>query len=141
MIEVSDPRRVPAVLSRAFHLARSGRPGPVVVSLPRDMLDETADIPLVEPYPVLRANPEPALIQEMVQRLGAAKSPIIAVAARALSTPGRGRNSLPFLKIPGASGEYVSSPCRISQRSRPLPGESEQCPEPHAMRWPGRISS
>ena len=77
VIEVSDPRRVPAVLSRAFHLARSGRPGPVVVSLPRDMLDETADIPLVEPYPVLRANPEPALIQEMVQRLGAAKSPII----------------------------------------------------------------
>ena len=68
---------MPAVLSRAFHLARSGRPGPVVVSLPRDMLDETADIPLVEPYPVLRANPEPALIQEMVQRLGAAKSPII----------------------------------------------------------------
>jgi acetolactate synthase-1/2/3 large subunit len=77
VIEVSDPRRLPAVLSRAFHLARSGRPGPVVVSLPRDMLDETADMPLVEPYPVLRANPEPALIQEMVQRLGAAKNPII----------------------------------------------------------------
>lgn len=45
VIEVNDPGRVPAVLSRAFHLARSGRPGPVVVSLPRDMLDETADIP------------------------------------------------------------------------------------------------
>src|SRR6266566_9741505 len=77
VIEVSDPRRVPAVMSRAFHIARSGRPGPVVVSLPRDMLDETADIPLVEPYPVIRAHPEPALIQEMMQRLGAAKTPII----------------------------------------------------------------
>jgi acetolactate synthase-1/2/3 large subunit len=77
VIEVDDPRRVPAVISRAFHLARSGRPGPVVVSLPRDMLDETADIPLVEPYPVIRANPEPALIKEMVQQLGAAKNPII----------------------------------------------------------------
>lgn len=75
--EVNDPRRVPEVISRAFHLARSGRPGPVVVSLPRDMLDETADIPLVEPYPVIRANPEPGLIAEMVQRLGAAKTPII----------------------------------------------------------------
>jgi acetolactate synthase-1/2/3 large subunit len=77
VIEVDDPRRVPAVISRAFHLARSGRPGPVVVSLPRDMLDETADIPLVEPYPVIRANPEPALLKEMVQQLGAAKNPII----------------------------------------------------------------
>jgi acetolactate synthase-1/2/3 large subunit len=35
VIEVNDSRRVPAVMSRAFHLARSGRPGPVVVSLPR----------------------------------------------------------------------------------------------------------
>jgi acetolactate synthase-1/2/3 large subunit len=77
VIEVNDPRRVPAVISRAFHVARSGRPGPVVVSLPRDMLDESADIELVEPYPVIRANPEPALIQEMVQRLGSAKTPII----------------------------------------------------------------
>jgi acetolactate synthase-1/2/3 large subunit len=75
--EVHDPRRVPAVITRAFHIARSGRPGPVVVALPRDMLDETADMPLVEPYPVMRANPEPALIKEIVQRLGAAKNPII----------------------------------------------------------------
>jgi acetolactate synthase-1/2/3 large subunit len=75
--EINDPRRVPEVISRAFHLARSGRPGPVVVSLPRDMLDETADIPLVEPYPVIRANPEPGLVAEMVQRLAAAKTPII----------------------------------------------------------------
>src|SRR5262249_57734191 len=66
-----------AVMTGAFHLARSGRPGPVVVALPRDMLDETADIPLVEPYPVLRAHPEPASIKEMVQRLRAAKTPII----------------------------------------------------------------
>src|SRR5213594_439733 len=77
VIEINDARQVPRIMARAFHLARSGRPGPVVVSLPRDMLDETADIPLVEPYPVIRANPEPALIQEMVQRLGAAKNPII----------------------------------------------------------------
>ena len=72
-----NPRRVPSVLTRAFHIARSGRPGPVVVALPRDMLDETEDMPVVDPYPVIRAHPEPALIQEMVQRLGAAKTPII----------------------------------------------------------------
>jgi acetolactate synthase-1/2/3 large subunit len=75
--EVNDTRRLPAVISRAFHLARSGRPGPVVVSLPRDMLDETTDMPLVDPYPVIRAHPEPALIKEMIQRIAAAKNPII----------------------------------------------------------------
>src|SRR5918992_763189 len=77
VMEVNDPRRVPEVMTRAFHLARSGRPGPVVVSLPRDMLDETADIPLVEPYPMIRANPDPALIHEMIQRIESAQNPIV----------------------------------------------------------------
>lgn len=77
VIEVNDPIRVPEVMTRAFHIARSGRPGPVVVSLPRDMLDETADVPLIAPYPVIRANPEPALIQDMIERIAAATNPII----------------------------------------------------------------
>ncbi len=77
VIEVNDPRRVPEVITRAFHVARSGRPGPVVVSLPRDMLDEAADIPLVAPYPVIRANPEPGLIKDMVERIAAAQNPVI----------------------------------------------------------------
>ncbi len=64
-------------MSRAFHIARSGRPGPVVVSLPRDMLDETADIPQVAPYPVIRVHPEPGLIQDLVSRISAAQNPII----------------------------------------------------------------
>jgi len=77
VIEVNDPIRVPEVMTRAFHIARSGRPGPVVVSLPRDMLDETADVPLIAPYPVIRANPEAALIQDMIERIAAATNPII----------------------------------------------------------------
>jgi acetolactate synthase-1/2/3 large subunit len=77
VIEVNDPRRVSEVMARAFHIARSGRPGPVVVSLPRDMLDETADVPLVEPYPVVRSNPDPEAIGEMVKRIGAAQNPIL----------------------------------------------------------------
>ena len=38
--EIDDPRRVPEIVSRAFYTATAGRPGPVVVGLPRDMLDE-----------------------------------------------------------------------------------------------------
>lgn len=77
VIEVNDPSRVPEVMTRAFHIARSGRPGPVVVSLPRDMLDETADMPQIAPYPVIRANPEPALIKDMIDRIAAATNPIV----------------------------------------------------------------
>src|SRR5262245_48122283 len=44
-------------------IARNGRPDPVVGALPRDMPDETADILRVDFYPVIHANPEPALIQ------------------------------------------------------------------------------
>src|SRR5512135_667902 len=51
VIEINDARQIPHVMARAFHIARSGRPGPVVVSLPRDMLEEDAKIAMIDPYP------------------------------------------------------------------------------------------
>jgi acetolactate synthase-1/2/3 large subunit len=42
--EVDDPRRVPELVARAFLVARSGRPGPVVLALPEDMLSEEVDV-------------------------------------------------------------------------------------------------
>jgi acetolactate synthase I/II/III large subunit len=38
--EIDDPARIPEIVSRAFHVAMNGRPGPVVVALPEDMLME-----------------------------------------------------------------------------------------------------
>jgi acetolactate synthase-1/2/3 large subunit len=43
--EIRDPARVPEMMMRAFALAMNGRPGPVVVGLPEDMLTEIADAP------------------------------------------------------------------------------------------------
>ena len=46
--EIDDPARIPELVSRAFHTAVNGRPGPVVMALPEDMLAErtvTADAP------------------------------------------------------------------------------------------------
>jgi acetolactate synthase I/II/III large subunit len=77
VIEINDSRHVPRVMTRAFHLARSGRPGPVVVSLPRDMLEEDADISMIGPYPPARPSPDPKLMEEMIGRINAAKKPIL----------------------------------------------------------------
>ena len=38
--EIDDPARIPELVSRAFYTAMNGRPGPVVVALPEDMLTE-----------------------------------------------------------------------------------------------------
>src|SRR6478752_2887067 len=50
--EIDDPARIPELVSRAFYTATSGRPGPVVIALPEDMLTErvvTVDAPAFEP--------------------------------------------------------------------------------------------
>ncbi len=50
--EIRDPDRVAEIVARAFHLAMSGRPGPVAISLPEDMLTERTrliELPRIEP--------------------------------------------------------------------------------------------
>jgi acetolactate synthase-1/2/3 large subunit len=50
--EIDDAARIPEIVSRAFHVATSGRPGPVVVALPEDMLTDPVvigDAPAFEP--------------------------------------------------------------------------------------------
>ena len=77
VIEVNDARQLPRIMARAFHIARSGRPGPVVVSLPRDMLEADTDIAMIHPYSAVRAEPNPNSIEEIVARINAAKRPVL----------------------------------------------------------------
>jgi acetolactate synthase I/II/III large subunit len=77
VVEVNDPRHIPRVMTRAFHIARSGRPGPVVVSLPRDVTEEKADIAMIDPYPKAQPSADPKLVEEMVGRINAAKKPVM----------------------------------------------------------------
>ena len=75
--EVDDTARLPEYLSRAFHTAQSGRPGPVVLSLPEDMLSGLAD---VADAPVTAAATTPDLsgpAQEAVAWLSAAERPLV----------------------------------------------------------------
>ena len=74
--EIDDAARIPEIISRAFHVAMQGAPGPVVIALPEDMLRETisvADAQRVEPAPIW-----PGLTQmaDLQKRIWAAKAPI-----------------------------------------------------------------
>jgi acetolactate synthase I/II/III large subunit len=74
--EIDDPARVPEIISRAFHVATSGRPGPVVIALPEDMLVErviAADAPACEP---VETSPGPADMRRLQTLLNEAQRPI-----------------------------------------------------------------
>jgi len=76
VVQIDDPARVPELVSRAFHVATSGRPGPVVVALPEDMLTEPAAVADALPYEVVETHPGAAAMAELAARLGSAKQPV-----------------------------------------------------------------
>ncbi|BBU28771.1 thiamine pyrophosphate protein [Burkholderia sp. THE68] len=76
--QIDDPRRVPEYLSHAFHTATSGRPGPVVLALPEDMLTEAVDAaPPAPPYQRVAASPSAAQIERLRALLANAKKPFV----------------------------------------------------------------
>jgi len=74
--EIDQVERIPELISRAFHVATSGRPGPVVIALPEDMLVETATVPDAPHYEVVESAPTPAQLAELEILLASAESPI-----------------------------------------------------------------
>jgi len=75
--EIDDPARIPETISRAFHIAMSGRPGPVVIALPEDMLTELAVCEDARRVHVPdSAAPESAVAQTL-DALAKAKRPLI----------------------------------------------------------------
>jgi acetolactate synthase-1/2/3 large subunit len=78
--EIDDAQRIPELVSRAFHTATSGRPGPVVLSLPEDMLSTPVPAPLLaRPYHASAGAPDPDLMDRLWHRLERAKRPLIIV--------------------------------------------------------------
>jgi acetolactate synthase-1/2/3 large subunit len=77
--EIDDPARIPEIVSRAFHVACNGRPGPVVVALPEDVLSERAATPDAPPYEPIETWPGVPEMQKLEALLSAAKAPIVLV--------------------------------------------------------------
>ena len=75
--EVHDAERLPEYVARAFHTAMQGRPGPVVLVLPEDMLTQAITAPVVASARPAEAAPTPAALAELRERLSAAKQPLV----------------------------------------------------------------
>lgn len=75
--QIDRADRIPEYVARAYRVAMSGRPGPVVLALPEDMLAsraEIADAPRVDVAPV---QPSPAQVREVASLLGRARRPLV----------------------------------------------------------------
>jgi acetolactate synthase I/II/III large subunit len=76
---------IPEVIAKAFHIARSGRPGPVHVELPRVsdyseyILQETpAVLPAYQVLPTTVTRPDPRIVEQCAKRLMEARAPVLA---------------------------------------------------------------
>ncbi len=78
-MEVEEPEQFPEATARAFQTAVSGRPGPVVVALPEDVLSAAADVEDAAAYSVARAAPSDGDLARVRELLSAAAQPLIVV--------------------------------------------------------------
>ena len=75
--EIDDPARIPELVSRAFHTACNGRPGPVVIALPEDMLTERATVPDASAFEPVEIWPGLTDMSRLQKLLWAAKHPVV----------------------------------------------------------------
>lgn len=85
LIRVESIKRIPELMRRAFAVATTGRPGPVVVDVPEDLMHDTFDFseadfvvnPAYEAAPALRSRPDGEAVARAADLLANAKQPIV----------------------------------------------------------------
>ena len=75
--QIDDPARVPEYMARAFRVATSGRPGPVVISLPEDMLTEVVSVADARPYTATHAGLSPDDLNMLKTEIAQAERPLL----------------------------------------------------------------
>jgi acetolactate synthase-1/2/3 large subunit len=91
---IHEASRIPEIVARAFVEAQAPTPGPVIVVLPEDMLEDTTDAPVIEPIPVPQAGPgSSADVDDIAARIATAERPLLMAGGIGLGTP-RGRKAL-----------------------------------------------
>ena len=86
--QIDRADRIPEYLSHAFHCAVSGRPGPVVLSLPEDMLTSLATVADPGPYQVVQSSPNPADMARLAALMAVAERPVAIIGGAGWSRQG-----------------------------------------------------
>lgn len=79
VVQIDDAARIPELVSQAFHRAVNGRPGPVVIALPEDMLTSYAAVSDAPAYKKVEMHPGQDQLQDMVQLIEKAERPLMIV--------------------------------------------------------------
>ncbi len=77
--QIDMAERIPEYVARAFHVATSGRPGPVVLALPEDMLTDVVATRDADPYRPVRPSPTQADMLGIQAELAKAKRPLVLI--------------------------------------------------------------
>jgi acetolactate synthase-1/2/3 large subunit len=77
--QIDDAARLPEIVARAFAIATSGRPGPVVLALPEDMLTDRVDVADGRPHRPVAAAPGARELERLGELLAEAQRPLIVV--------------------------------------------------------------
>lgn len=158
------PGQLPEVLARAFALFASGRPRPVHIEIPVDVIRAPADGLRLAPYPLpARPGPDPAAVAAAARRLAASRTPLLLLGGGAAGAAAEARalaerldapvvNSINAKGIlppdhPLRAGENLAwAPLREALRQADVVlavgtelGETEMYPDPQPIRFDGEV--
>jgi acetolactate synthase I/II/III large subunit len=90
-VEIDDSSRITEFVSRAFYTASGGRPGPVVVALPRNMLSERVAVDNAPPYEPVETSPGEEEMARFGELLAESKNPLFVLGGSRWSAGARGQ--------------------------------------------------
>ena len=133
-----EPELVPRILQQAFHVMRSGRPGPVLVDLPFDvqMAEIEFDIDTYEPLPVYKPVATPAQAARAVAMLNASERPLLIAGGGVFSAEAEDLLR-EFAELTGVP--VIPTASRNSSKASPAPSSTPRpWAAPRSTAWPAR---
>ena len=77
VVEVQQAERLPEIVSRAYHTAMSGRPGPVIIALPENMLTEKTNEKATSFIDQVSSAPSTKDLAQFIEEIKAAENPVL----------------------------------------------------------------
>ncbi len=135
VVEIDRVERIPELIARAWTTAVSGRPGPVVVAVPEDVLSATTEVaPLPGPFRIAEPAPDAAAVEAALALLAGANRPLALIGGGAWTEDGKAA----FQHFAEASNLPVLTAFRFQDRfdnhSPVYAGEAGVGMLPHARR-------